>query len=434
MFQANFRLLELNSYTLIYITDCSINIYTCSYIFNVLLFLLQKMSNVTYYPEETVTGSELTTEVSTAVANQVARFCHACVSQYLESRLSRWAWTYLSPVMIILGTLGNLLTLAVLNSKHNKASAINVALAFLAVADIAVLNVGLMHQWIRFVWGFDLRIMSNIGCKVHLTFTLFVMALSPNILALVTIDRVLSVLFPLKVKYWITKKRMICACVALTSFVFACHVPLFVAAYLDPRVPSYRMCQWHNPTFTKAWYWVSFTLDFLAPFTVIFTGNTLIMIRLTIAAARRSKSTQSDKGRLSSTTMMLVAVGVAYFITMTPQNVYRLGLAYGAWPNRPEPAYARLQLVIAVNFLLLYGNSAINFLLYCLAGSRFRSTLIMMFRGAKKEMKLPSIGTGTGTGMANVTGNGKGSTESPGDAIAGVSSVELAMSTSEEEK
>ena len=340
------------------------------------------MINSTVTPEMTTMAFAEMTE--TFLANQVSRWCSACVSQYLESRVSRIIWAYLLPTIVLVGTVGNLLTLAVLNSKHIKPSAINVALAFLAVSDLAVLLIAAMHQWIRTVWEFDIRNLTNTGCKLHLTLSLFVMGLSPNILALTTLERVLSVLWPFHINSWVTKKRMKCACVMMTSFVFACHVPLFVAVYLNPEVPSYRMCQWHDPTFTKVWYWASFVLHFLFPFTVIFIGNTLIIARLSIAAARRSHATQSKVKRTSSTTVMLILVGVAFVITMTPHFIYRLGQAHGLWPNRPESAYARLQLIIAVGYQLIYANSAINFLLYCLAGSRFRLSLRMMVCGMVK--------------------------------------------------
>jgi len=69
---------------------------------------------------------------------------------------------------------------------------------------------------------------------------------------------------------------------------------------------------------------------------------------------------------------MLLVVSLAWLLLTTPYAVFTLGLRY--FPSDRQTK-ATLRLTRVVCFLLMYINHAINFLLYCLTGRKFRAEL-----------------------------------------------------------
>jgi len=69
---------------------------------------------------------------------------------------------------------------------------------------------------------------------------------------------------------------------------------------------------------------------------------------------------------------MLVVVSVAWLLLTTPYAVFTLCLP--AFSSDPETKSIQ-RLIRVICFLLMYVNHAINFLLYCLTGRKFRTEL-----------------------------------------------------------
>ena len=79
-----------------------------------------------------------------------------------------------------------------------------------------------------------------------------------------------------------------------------------------------------------------------------------------------------------STTIMLTTVGVVFLLTTSPKAIYYFGITYGAWPVTTNQEFARLYLAYIITTLLVFVNSAINFVLYCMTGARFREAFLKL--------------------------------------------------------
>ena len=104
---------------------------------------------------------------------------------------------YISPVIIALGLTGNMLSVIVMLQKSLRKSSSTFLLCSLAITDNVVLITFLMRSWIMAVFGFDMRTVSSIGCKISLFLLYFGPHLSSWTLAFVTIERLVSVAWPL---------------------------------------------------------------------------------------------------------------------------------------------------------------------------------------------------------------------------------------------
>ena len=75
-------------------------------------------------------------------------------------------WNVCPPILLVLGTLGNGLSVAVLSHKAMKQSNASIYLIVLSVVDVFALYVGLLRQWLRFGFSIDIRNFGPWQCKV----------------------------------------------------------------------------------------------------------------------------------------------------------------------------------------------------------------------------------------------------------------------------
>ena len=302
---------------------------------------------------------------------------------FWETRVHDFLFLYISPVIILFGTLGNILSLVVLQSRHYKSTPTTIALSALALADIAVLNTGPLRQWIKLVSGINVRLFGNISCKIHFGFTYLSRSLSGNILALTSLERVLCVWFPLRVGEWVTKRRMLIAVFLVTIVYLLCHLPLFI----DVSINTYSGgdCFYSGALFALIWRWADFAMYCFIPFLIILVCNALIIIGLRRAAINRKKKFNQEDKKTSSTTVMLVVVGVVFLLTISPSAIFFIGVSYRVWPDRTYHDVAKIWLAFSVTLQLSYINNAVNFLLYCCTGTKFRQALGLLFRTRKES-------------------------------------------------
>ena len=194
------------------------------------------------------------------------------IYSYLEMKVHDFLFLYISPVIILFGTLGNILSLVVLQSRHYKSSPTSIALSALALTDIGFLTTGPLRHWIRLVSGIDVRLFANISCKINFGLTYLTHCLSVNILGLTTFERFLCVWFPLKVGKWITKRRMLIAIIMVNIVYLLCHIPLFV----DININTSGSCDYSSRKFAIIWHWANLIMYVLIPFITIFICNVFI--------------------------------------------------------------------------------------------------------------------------------------------------------------
>ena len=114
------------------------------------------------------------------------------------------------------------------------------------------------------------------------------------------------------------------------------------------------------------------------PVSVIIVCNVFVIVGIIKASRRRqdmSVSTESDQTRQMS--LALVGVSLASFVTTMPIQVFSVLLFYTDLINIHDPTFHSIFVTLD---MLLYCNNAVNFFIYCLIGSNFRSNLSNMFK------------------------------------------------------
>ncbi|KAK2170559.1 hypothetical protein LSH36_2g10077 [Paralvinella palmiformis] len=316
---------------------------------------------------------------------------------YKESILANNLWMYMPGVIIIFGTIGNLLSGLVMMRKSLQRHTTSLYLIVLAVVDTAVLYTGLLRYWIRALYGLDIRTLSVAGCKIHTFLVYFLVHFEAWILVWVAFERLVAVYVPHRAKQAFTKKSAAvqlavtaAALMTLDAHFFWTQSIVSTVCYLSDVKYEYFV--------RKIWSWIDFVIASLAPFVLMLSINVAIIGRLVHMKRVRSQNVTVDVNtRMSSMTAILITVNFTFFVTTAPITIY-IGTQNIWWDrvyNPQEEAQHELQWA-SVN-VAAYTNFAINFILYCLSGPTFRRELAKMLYLDRLLPKIRPIGDSSAT-------------------------------------
>ena len=320
-----------------------------------------------------------------------------------DFKASQWIWKVVPPVLIVLGSIGNILSIVVLTRKSIRNS-ITPLLTFLAFSDILVLYTGLLRQWIQNTFDYDIRHFSEIACKIHLWLVYTCLDLSAWIIMALTLDRVIATWWPFRARQLCTRTCAIkvVATVVLFLLIVNSHFLYGVAnkTHTDGNgtVVKVKKCfpvhAGYIEFLQKVWTIMDLLIVCLIPFSVILVGNICIVAKLVRRQRRlstinetsiRRRSSARNSGSISSLTAMLLVLSTLFLITTLPTNVF-IYLAENYWRHERDPeTLSNQKLWWAIANMLMYTNNSVNFLLYCLSGSRFRKEARRLFCACHRE-------------------------------------------------
>jgi hypothetical protein len=322
-------------------------------------------------------------------------------NSFWEWRLQVLLWKCISPVLIISGIIFNSLTIIVLQRRKFGKSSTRMLLIVLAVSDTVVLMTGLLRQWFVYMFEFDLRVLTLVSCPVHIFFTYFSRHFASWNVPLLTVERWISVSFPLKVKVICTRKWTRVVLTTVFVFLFALNSHMLYFFRVKITACTYISQTYKYNFWVSIWYWIDMLAYSGIPFVVIVFCNCSILHQVTRGHIRR-KTLQNPAGgrsddasaRLTSMTYMLTTVSVVFLLLTLPRSVSYIAYRYVQDTSRKW--FFQKYLSWAVTNLLGYVNNTINFPLYCASGSQFRREVFAMFKDLRKEERIPTRAKKTG--------------------------------------
>ena len=314
------------------------------------------------------------------------------VQHWLEYKVAVWLVRYVMISFVVMGTIGNLLSFLVLIRRRMRSNSTNFYLSALACADTAVLYLSAFKTWLRVVAGFELLHVSNAGCKITIFLFMLASHISAWLIVLVTADRFVAVWFPFRAARLCSLRRARITGLVLTLALTLYNLHLFWTMHLYEMTAGYKQCApLVSNTFMNGPYnyirLVSYTL---VPFSIVLTMNAGI-ITCICRSSRQPISDPGDrrtlKGQMSvdtrlvqhnkqQVTVMLLVVSFSWLFLTMPYAV--LSLINFHFPTNHSRAVTFLGKT--VSFLLMYLNHSCNFFLYCIAGKKFRTEFIRMFK------------------------------------------------------
>lgn len=316
----------------------------------------------------------------------------AASQEYVEEVITKNLWKVIPPIFIIVGTIGNILSVIILLQPKIIKSTSALYLIVLAFSDTVVLYTGLMRNWLQYEFGLYVRHYSEAGCKIHIFLTYFSLDFSAWLLVAVTFDRLVLVWFPHKAKHRCTKST---GCIIIsTIFIFLVAVNAHILYGSASRnvtkenITTFKNCEFIDDSyrlfFNETWPWIDFAIFSLIPFCCLLTGNTLISIKILKWRKEKNKrtSTQNNNSgqqtRMSSITLMLFTLNTVFLLCTTPISIYNIfeDQDRHSWTKYD---FVRHDLHWSICNILMYFNNTFNFLLYIFSGSRFRNEAKTLF-------------------------------------------------------
>ncbi|ELU06163.1 hypothetical protein CAPTEDRAFT_212775 [Capitella teleta] len=280
-------------------------------------------------------------------------------------------WLVSSPIVITVGTLGNLLTIWIFTqSPKLRSTSTSLYLIALAIVDTLILYLALLDQYSRVKYNFYLRNMSNILCKVGLFGVYFLVHFEAWILVNVTLERFAAVFSPHRVKQLFSKKR-----VALAIGITGCILLLFNMHYWWEAKTINGTCETRNNFYQSDWLRIDLALASAIPFIVIFAMNCAIITKI---ALNSKDLTSAKSSKTNSMTAVLVSVSISFLIFTLPITIHMIMYDADAYNNATELEIAHIEIAWVVVNIIYYLNNSVNFFLYCLTGPRFRREFLAL--------------------------------------------------------
>lgn len=349
----------------------------------------------------TASGNTSTLLTTSTSVSSTSQFMSTVVNTYVPKSLTiddilgvYWEYNtahnlglYGYPVIIILGTIGNILTLLVMVREKMRQRTTCFYMAMIAVFDTLVLYFSCLRQWLTLLHGNDALSLSSTACKVFnfLSYTFF--DVSVWLLVLMTIERFLVVRFPLHAPKISSIARARVAVIALTVFMALVNVHFIWTVHLDEQDRCVYIQEFEH-FHDNVWPWIDATVYSFLPFVLLLTFNILIIVihrhsvilrRTTLNISKpRTRERISNQGTQLRLSAMLLLVSFTFLLLSAP-NVLLICLRHKYFDFSVQVNDFRdiaiYRLVSVTTMFCLYLNHAVNFFLYCITGQMFRREL-----------------------------------------------------------
>ena len=245
------------------------------------------------------------------------------------------------------------------------------------------------------------------------------------VLVVMTTERYIAISFPHQTKISINKKKLACLLLML-SFCAACLTSHYWWTYslytqnnyfsADPLTAitfptdfvshtinftqqeqvntlfaqGQLKCSYQNSNYveflSQYWPWINLAVYSIIPFLIITTLNLLLLIRLSVSVYQRKKrlGQVANSFTIGGSSLLLISAGLLYLFCTGPIAVYHIFNHIWRQHHNSElvsdevMAQRLLMRVILEN--ISYLTNALNILVYCISGSRFRKELLLMLK------------------------------------------------------
>lgn len=312
--------------------------------------------------------------------------------------LRKVAYTFVSPSIVVIGILGNILNLIVLSRPILKSS-MKTYLTALAVTDLSI-----MFAEIPSIIRLNgLHGQSYVAAFYYAHVEVFLVSAlvssSVYIVLCLTIDRLYSVCFPQQFHNVHTNSNAKASLLGSYGIGMVISLPLTLLkniCLIQDEVTHVSTWDFHeNVPVTRTIYWSMYLLLSelvirLGPIIVLTTLNLIIIKKVREHAATKKNlctnsvtnesiqeqgmlNTQNKKSSESKIIILLHAIVILFVITMTPSAL--LSLLY----SEKQESHFGFQAFRAVANILELLNFALNFYVYCLCSKEFRAAFVKVF-------------------------------------------------------
>ena len=317
-------------------------------------------------------------------------------------------WQITPPFILLFGIFGNVMTI-VICARANVMSSMSVYFVTLAISDLMLLSVSVVSEWVSYMLDTDPKSLHSLACKLIVYVGYVTGVLSAWILVAMTAQRAVCVLWPHRASILCSARNSKAIAASLTLFIAVLHCHVLYG--LDVETVDDSMHTANNTGTTlngdsqatksaaahcalvkdyiafyySVWSWVDLMIFSVLPWLCLIVNNSVLLWTLSASIRHAQHSLGSAhtdgfsgrKKQASSMTVTFIAVSTAFIVLNLPMSCMQLASFYHYMTGSVD--YFHQSEVFAYSYgiamALWQTNSAVNFYLYCLTGSKFRREL-----------------------------------------------------------
>ena len=297
-------------------------------------------------------------------------FGQCCSADERYDIIEKNIWIYASPVLIIFGTIGNILSGIVMSGKRLRKQTTSVYLIALAAVDTGILFSYLPWIWIKALFNISVLDLSFAYCKIGMFFMYFA-NIQAWILVCVNVERLAAIFLPLKAKRLFSRRSAMIQIAIVCSVMFIFYLHIFWTQTLVDYGSGY-VCAENPDYFTFRVYvlgWIDMFVNTIVLLSVMFLSSIAMSVKLYFQSKFGGGS---GSNKTTSVIVMLITICVFYTLSVLPITILLANTNY--FLRSYGCCYTWL--VIWPTFaVVMYSNNAVNFLLYSITAPRFREEL-----------------------------------------------------------
>ena len=282
----------------------------------------------------------------------------------------------ISVCLVILGLLGNMTTILIMQQRPFKSTTHSILLSALAITDTMCLSMSLFFKpCVAYLFGFDMRSLGDVVCRLLQYYTYIVRLGGSAMIILICLERFIAVCFPFKARFILAKKSAyisVCVC-SLLAIVVGGLVVRFSGmedVYCEPISANTSVATLSLPAILVP--------TIFLPALVILCLMPLTVGKLCHNRVKLSSKVNLPEDKTARTATMLISTVIWYFILMVVTSIV-FGVLEGA-------AYSNFSLLAPWNAVVLelhmtldQVNISLNFFLYSMVSSDFRRAFQGLF-------------------------------------------------------
>jgi hypothetical protein len=207
---------------------------------------------------------------------------------YGASTAAAYVINIASPCVLVLGTVGNLLSVIVLlRWKTKRTMPTTIYLVALAIADLCALYAGLLPYWLESAFQFNIKMVSDAGCRLRAWMNWASLLTSAWILVALTLTRTVAAWRPFAARRMCSSKVAAIVVAIVTVSMLGLHLHSVIlrgdVTVTKNNVTSVKRCQKltqeYKDFLTYDWPWLKLCAYSVVPFAIIFVGSICIILK-----------------------------------------------------------------------------------------------------------------------------------------------------------
>ncbi|XP_076450189.1 putative G-protein coupled receptor 139 [Babylonia areolata] len=325
---------------------------------------------------------------SSTTTDSLAATGRPLLEPVLMYRIRLYIWYYGTPVILLFGNFGNVMTILIMRRMASGESVVNIYFTGLAIVDLVILDLFLLTDWIGITYVFWFKNTSNAVCKLLNWISTGSTTISAWFLVSLTVHRAISVVWPHRVNLLCTRRKVVILLAGTATFfavVYSHYLYGYELIYYERYgLYSCQMISGSYRSFIGLFSYIDLVLYSLLPFTCLIIANSVLVwkLRATVRETRHkfaqgSDQTEAREKTTKSVTLTVILVSAAFIVLTLPASIYHV-MSYLAVSARSKwvEDQSYIYVIQALTYMMLFSNNAVNFYLYCLTGKRFREEFI----------------------------------------------------------